>query len=152
MKLAEALQERADLNRKIEQLSGRIRSNVLVQQGEAPSEDPAAMFAELREAVVRLEFLISRINFSNCTHRAGDRSLTEIIARKDTLKELYDAYNRALGAAAQSASRARGTEIKILPAVDVKALRKESDEIAKEIRLLDNALQQANWTFDLLEN
>ena len=40
MKLAEALQERADLNRKIEQLSDRLEANVLVQEGEVPLEDP----------------------------------------------------------------------------------------------------------------
>ena len=34
MKLAEALQERADLNRKIEQLQDRLSNNVLVQEGE----------------------------------------------------------------------------------------------------------------------
>lgn len=152
MKLAEALQERADLNRKIDELDRRIRQNVLVQQGEAPNEDPKAMFEELKSAINRLEKVIQQINFSNCKHRVGDRSLTEIIARKDTLKVLYDAFHNALNAATQSTSRARGTEIKILPAIDVKALRKESDEIAKEIRLLDNALQQANWTFDLIED
>ena len=40
MKLAEALQERADLNRNIEQLRSRLRNNVLVQEGEQPAEDP----------------------------------------------------------------------------------------------------------------
>ena len=152
MKLAEALQERADLNRKIDELDRRIRQNVLVQQGEAPNEDPKAMFEELKSAINRLEKVIRQINFSNCKHRVGDRSLTEIIARKDALKELYNVYRSALSAASMSTSRARGTEIKILPVVDVKKLRGESDEIAKEIRELDNALQEANWTFDLIED
>ena len=152
MKLAEALQERADLNRKIDELGRRIRQNFLVQQGEKPNEDPNAMFEELKAAVDRLETVIRQINFSNCKHRVGGRTLTEIIARKDTLKMLYNAHRDALSAATQSTSRARGTEIKILPVVDVKALRRETDEIAKEIRMLDNALQQANWTFDLIED
>ena len=152
MKLAEALQERADLNRKIDELGRRIRQNVLVQQGEKPNEDPNAMFEELKAAVDRLETVIQQINFSNCKHRVGGRTLTEIIARKDTLKMLYNAHRDALSAATQSTSRARGTEIKILPVVDVKALRRETDEIAKEIRTLDNTLQQANWNFDLIED
>lgn len=33
MKLAEALQERADINRNIEQLKNRLNNNVLVQEG-----------------------------------------------------------------------------------------------------------------------
>ena len=40
MKLAEALQERADLNRKIAQLKSRLLNNVLVQEGEKTVEDP----------------------------------------------------------------------------------------------------------------
>ena len=40
MKLAEALQERADLNKKIEQLRSRITSNALMQEGVLPVEDP----------------------------------------------------------------------------------------------------------------
>lgn len=40
MKLAEALQERADLNRRIQQLQGRLNSNAVVQEGERPPESP----------------------------------------------------------------------------------------------------------------
>ena len=36
MKLAEALQERADLNRSIAQLKSRLEASALVQQGEQP--------------------------------------------------------------------------------------------------------------------
>ena len=43
MKLAEALQERADLNRRIEQLRYRLGNNALMQEGEKPAEDPAAL-------------------------------------------------------------------------------------------------------------
>lgn len=38
MKLAEALQERADLNRKIQQLQSRLMNNATVQEGEEPPE------------------------------------------------------------------------------------------------------------------
>ena len=37
MKLAEALQERADLNRRIEQLRNRLENSALVQEGERPA-------------------------------------------------------------------------------------------------------------------
>ena len=40
MKLAEALQERADLNRNIEQLRDRSSRNSSLQQGEQPAENP----------------------------------------------------------------------------------------------------------------
>ena len=38
MKLAEALQERADLNRRIQQLQQRLNSNAIVQEGGRPAE------------------------------------------------------------------------------------------------------------------
>ena len=46
MKLAEALQERADLNARIEQLRERMAQNALVQEGERPAEDPAELMRE----------------------------------------------------------------------------------------------------------
>ena len=61
MKLAEALQERADLNRNIEQLRKRLNSNVLVQEGERTAEEPERLKRELDASVERLAYLISRI-------------------------------------------------------------------------------------------
>ena len=43
MKLAEALQERADLNRRIEQLRNRLENSALVQEGERPAEAPEVL-------------------------------------------------------------------------------------------------------------
>ncbi|MCD0167601.1 hypothetical protein IHN58_18320, partial [Deinococcus sp. 12RED42] len=43
MKLAEALIERADLQKRAAQLEERLVKNLLVQEGEAPAEDPQAL-------------------------------------------------------------------------------------------------------------
>ena len=40
MKLAEALQERADLNRRIADLRSRLAANATVQEGESPPKTP----------------------------------------------------------------------------------------------------------------
>lgn len=151
MKLAEALQERADLNRKIDQLNSRICDNVLVQEGEQPNEDPTAMLQEMAACIQRLEVLIRQINHTNCRSAVEGHNLTDLIARKDMLQVRCNAYRDIIGAASRSTSRARGTEIKIVTVVDIKRLRKEADEAAKELRLVDNMLQQANWTVDLIE-
>ena len=50
MKLAEALQERADLNRKIEELRRRLANVILVQEGEEPAEEPAELLKELKNS------------------------------------------------------------------------------------------------------
>lgn len=41
------LQERADLNKKISDLRGRLNQNSLVQEGERPNEDPTVLMQEL---------------------------------------------------------------------------------------------------------
>ena len=151
MKLAESLQERADLNRKIEQLRSRIQNNVLVQEGEKPAEDPQQMMKELEESLERLEYLILQINLTNCSYLVDGQTLTELIAKKDVLRVKQSAWRDILYAASQSTQRARNTEIKIVPVLKAAQLQKKADELAKEIRLLDNKIQQANWTADLIE-
>lgn len=151
MKLAEALQERADLNRRIEQLRYRLNNNVLVQEGEKPLEDPAALLEELESSFTRLEWLIARINLTNCAVKVEGRSLTELIARRDVLSLRADAYRRLVEEASQNTHRATRTEIRILSAVDVPALQRQADDASRELRLLDNTLQATNWTADLME-
>lgn len=151
MKLAEALQERANLNRRIEQLRYRLSNNVLVQEGEKPLEDPAALLEELESSFTRLEWLIARINLTNCAVKVEGRSLTELIARRDVLSLRADAYRRLVEEASQNTHRATRTEIKILSAVDVPALQRQADDASRELRLLDNTLQATNWTADLME-
>jgi hypothetical protein len=46
MKLAEALAERADATRRVEQLRTRIAGSARYQEGEAPAEDAAALLAD----------------------------------------------------------------------------------------------------------
>ena len=151
MKLAEALQERADLNRRIEQLRYRLSNNVLVQEGEKPLEDPAALLEELESSFPRLEWLIARINLTNCAVKVEGRSLTELIARRDVLSLRAEAYRRLVEEASQNTHRATRTEIKILSAVNVPALQRQADDASRELRLLDNTLQATNWTADLME-
>lgn len=150
MKLAEALQERADLNRKIEELRGRLSSNVIVQEGEETAEDPNELFAELDAAVARLEELTARINETNCLTRDGNESITDLIARKDALRLQANVYRNAVSEASETARRARRTEIKVFSAVDVKALQKKADGIARELRKTDNRIQELNWKTELL--
>lgn len=152
MKLAEALQERADLNRRIEQLRARLNANCLVQEGEATVESPDELMSALDAAVARLEHLVAAINRTNTLARAGDTTLTALIARKDCLTVQLAAYRDLADAASQNTRRARGAEIRILPAVDVRAIQKKADGLARALRETDNALQAANWTSDLIED
>ncbi len=150
MKLAEALQERADLNHRIQQLQQRLNSNAIVQEGEQPAEDPAGLLAELDGCVGNLERLITRINLTNCQTQVGGESLTAHLARRDALKLKLSVYRDLAYNASQLARRATRTEIKVLSSVSVKDVQKQADDLAKELRLLDNSIQAANWTTELI--
>lgn len=151
MKLAEALQERADLNRKIEELRRRLGNCVLVQEGEEPPEDPDLLLRELDESILRLETLMKCINLTNGRTKANGKTLTEIIARKDALFIRLSAYRDLVYTAGQSTGRARGTEIRVRALLKASALQAEADRTAKEIRELDNLLQETNWKTKLIE-
>ena len=149
MKLAEALQERADLKIRIQNLRQRLLSNALVQEGEKPSEDPAELLKELQETLSREEKLVAAINLRNCITRVENRSLTEMIAMRDTLTEKISIYRDIVSAASNIASRASGREIRILSTYDVRALQKETDRLASQLRELNNKIQSTNWTTGL---
>jgi predicted nucleic acid-binding Zn-ribbon protein len=151
MKLAEALQERADLNTKIAKLRQRIKFNVLVQEGEKSMEDPQTLIKELDSAISRLGKLMADINLTNCQTQVGDKTLTELIARKDALSAKLSAYRDIALEANQNTRRASRTEIKIKSQVKVAEIQKAADDMSAEIRKLDNMLQETNWTTELIE-
>ena len=151
MKLAEALQERADLNRKIEQLQDRLNNNVLVQEGEQTAVDPKKLKYELDSSMLRLADLIAHINQTNCTTIVEGQTLTALIAKKDTLSLKIRLYKEITSTASQTSYRARNTEIKIKSTISVADWQAEIDRMARELRLLDNQLQQSNWSTDLVE-
>ena len=129
MLLAEALQNRADLQRRITQLSDRIAGCVLVQEGETPPEDPKALIREAEECFEQLEALIARINRTNCAVETAEGTLTELIARRDCM--------------------IKRTEIKILPAVSVAEYQAQCDKYAREARRVDTLIQADNWSTEL---
>ena len=150
MKLAEALQERADLARRIDSIKSRLSHNAIVQEGELPAEDPAALLAEFDACTNRMEELLTRINLTNCKTVVLGQSLTALLARRDVLKIKLDGYRMLVNEASMTARRATRSEIKILSTVNVAELQKTVDLTAKELRHLDNAVQAANWTTELL--
>ncbi len=150
MKLAEALQARADLNTRIAQLRARLNNNALVQEGESTAEDPNALLKQLNDCVRELQDLIARINLTNSTVKTEGKTLTEWIAARDALTLKLSVCRDLVNTASSGAYRARGTEIRIKPAVSVTDLQDEVDAMAKELRLTDNRIQAANWANDLM--
>ena len=150
MKLAEALQRRADLNREIDQLESHISNNMLVQDGENPNEKPSDLFSELNSKLEELNDLIARINLTNAVVKAEGKTLTQLIADRDVLSRKIAVYKSAVYQASLNTSRARNTEIKVLPTINVQSFQKEIDRMSRQLRETDNAIQSTNWTEELI--
>ena len=162
MKLAEALAARSDAMKVVEQLRARVAANARYQEGDAPAEDAAAMLTELDRVFTQLEDLIRRINRTNATARLDDGStLTDALARRDVLRMRHATWSKAANAATGwdddgpgpriVAFRHLRSELRTLPALAVPELRRTVDELAREHRQLDVAIQRANWQVDLVD-
>lgn len=149
MKLAEALNQRADLQKRIAQLRERLANNVKVQEGDEPAENPEDLFRELEGSLKQLKDLIVSINRTNQETLWEGRTLTEMIAEKDVLSMHLSTLRAVLDAANVRSDRYSRNEIKFIRTVDVNDLQKKVDDLSKGLRELDSTLQQANWMTDL---
>ena len=151
MKLATALSERADVQRRLSQLQTRLNNNAKVQEGEEPAEAPAALLKEMDALLERLEWLMTRINLTNSATLVEGKTLTELLASRDCLSKRLSLMRSFLDNASARVERYSKTEIKILSTVDVAKLQKQVDKQSKELRELDETIQSLNWTTDLSE-
>ena len=150
MKLAEALNQRADLQKRIAQLKERLSNNAKVQEGDEPAEKPADLFTELDGSLRELERLIVRINRTNQETVWEGKTLTEMIAGKDVLSLQLSVLRSVLEAANVRSDRFSRNEIKFVRTIDVNALQKQVDDLSRDLRELDSKLQQANWMTELV--
>jgi len=152
LKLAEALINRADAQKRIHQLRERLLRNVRIQEGEAPSEDPQELLAELRRTITEFTRLVKQINRTNAVTVFGDGlTLTDALAERDALAMERNMLTTLTQQAAQPEFRYGRSEIKQVVMVNIAELQKRIDDLARRYRELDTAIQQANWVIDLIE-
>jgi len=151
MKLAQALSERADIQRKLMQLKERILRNAKVQEGEEPAEDPYELLSEYEQKAEEIRKLVVKINRTNNKARFDkDNSLADILARRDVLAMRRDLLFEVAKSATVTQQRYKALEIKFKGAVNVKEAQKKADALAKEYRELDIKIQELNWSVDLI--
>ncbi|WP_430593167.1 DIP1984 family protein [Humidisolicoccus flavus] len=153
MKLAEALLERADLQKRLEALQSRVIANASFQEGEEPAEDAGELLQECERTLAALETLVTAINLTNSNARASDgRTLTSLLAARESLRTWHSILIRAADAAAGSWSqRQMRSELRQMSALPVKSIRAQGDEVARQLRELDVLIQRSNWETDLQE-
>ena len=153
MTLGEALTNRADRQKRIAQFASRLQASGVVQEGDAPPEDPAQLLAELGELTSELERLITAINLTNAASRLPDgRTLTAALAERDVLALRQSVLRQAVDSVTQTQARYSRSEIRLARQFDVAAVRREIDDLARRRRELDTAIQEFNWTTQLIED
>lgn len=167
MLLAEALAARKDAIAAIDAVRDRLAAAVVrYEDQETTTETPAELVAELGRSLDRFEALTVRINLTNNATRFGfdgrELSVMEAIALRERLSIEAKARRKAVETVEQATGVGRNgrgwlggrrskDEIREVPTVDVQAERRAADELSESIRRLDLALQQRNWTTELLE-
>lgn len=152
MKLAEALILRSDLQKRLEQVRGRLYNNVLVQEGEKPSESPEDLVKEFKGIEKELTTLIKAINRTN--HQSAfneEMTIAEALVERDALLSQRNLYFQASDRASEKQDRYSRTEIKNVSTIDIKKFQKTADDLAKDYREFDTKIQGLNWTVDLIK-
>jgi hypothetical protein len=150
MKLAEALSIRKDLQKRIQQLEQRIKSNVKVQEDDEPLEDPNELMKELHSCLIQLEELIGRINLTNIkTKNAEGQSITQLMAKKDTLTLRIGILRNIYSEATNLFNRYSSSEIRQECVIDVKQLSKQIDDYSARLRKTDMEIQALNFLTEL---
>lgn len=150
MKLAEALMERADLQRRLAQIKSRLTGNAQYQEGEKPAEQPQELLHEYERTALALQRYVVAINEAN--HKVmlpNGTNMMAALAERDRLKDQHAMLTALADAATPEQQRYSRSEIRMIAAVDVKAVRKQADDAARQYRELDVLVQQANWQYDV---
>ena len=109
------------------------------------------LLKELEEHYAQLERYIAAINRTNSRTLVEGVPLSDLLARRDCWKKKLQGLRDFLDCASELAPRRTVGEIKIRSTVNVRAMQKEIDWQAKELRELDEKIQEANWTTELME-
>jgi hypothetical protein len=150
MKLAEALLLRADIQKKLNSLQVRTQKYAVVQEGERPAEDPKELLRQIEAVASELQRLVFAINKANLHHaiRTG-QTLTEALAQRDAFVLRHRIVLSIVEVCAKPPERYGVKEIRWVTTVDVAELQKQVDDLAKQIRELNAAIQEAGWQVEL---
>lgn len=155
MKLAEALIEKKDLQVRISDLQSRYTTAAVVETGEKADEDADELLKSLEGALERMETLTVNINTTNNQVQLDEnRTLMHAIARRDSLKIQINQFNGIITAIRhRNRSRSYGENLPkmvVSEGVNVASFIKKVDALAKELRILDAAIQASNWANDMI--
>ena len=151
MKLAEALLLRSDLQTKLASLQQRINNNVLIQEGDAPSEDPNTLIQEAFSVNTELHRMIEKIHSTNAQAKTSTgRSMLSLLNERDLLTQQHRILQQAIDSSCRENGRYSSSEIRWLKSISVTDLQKQADEISQKLRQNNLEIQASNWQIDLI--
>lgn len=100
----------------------------------------------------QLEDLIKKINKTN-SHVTfdGNKKISDALAERDMLALHRNIVQDVIHHASIKQDRFTKSEVKYYATVDIAALQREADQLAKKYRELDTRIQELNWKTDLME-
>lgn len=151
MKLAEALSKRAGLIQRVQQLKTRLNDCLKVQEGDTPAETPEDVVKELDSTLGELRRLIYLINLTNTATMVDGRSITALLAERDTLAMRVKTLNDGLQLLTAREDRYNRNEIKYVRTMDINDFRRLCDKSSAQLREFDLKIQGLGWIHDLVE-
>lgn len=154
MKLGELLAQRADLQKRMQQVQKLVLDNATLQEGDAPTLEPTVLLAQYAQLAVEHESVVRLINRTNITARIQIApevlTLADAVVRRERLARHAGVLRDLTARAMPERSRFLRTEVKHIPAFDVAAVMEQADALSREHRELDTRIQRANWEVDVM--
>jgi len=147
MKLAEAMMQRADLDKKVSILGARLNDIALINKNYALEDEPKHLFEELNKSMKALSELVYRIHVTNMETIDNGTTITAMLTKEEILKMRINTLIR-IKESASIDSRFDKTIYTIL--INKAELQKELDECKSQLEKLDMKLQQLNWQTELI--
>lgn len=134
------------------QIAERVKNAARIQDGDVPPEDARELLEEYDRLATEFTDIVARINHTNLTVQvSGVGTMTEALARRDTLKLSVNTWRTAADTASSTQTRTTRSEVKFVPGLNVKEARDRVDRLSKELRELDIKIQEANWASELVD-
>ena len=152
MRLSQALIQRSDIKKQIDQLRSRLSRSARIFEGEQVPENPENLLAELNQLCSQFTTIVAQINKTNSVTPYDDSLvLTDALAERDTLMMkrliLMSLIQKAAG---EDMSRYRTSSIKSFSTVNISDIQQEIDRISRRYREIDDRIQEVNWTTELV--
>lgn len=162
MLLAEALAERKQALSEISSLTARIEAAAVVyedaEQADVSVDELAKSLAKAIDTFGKLSTRINRTNNATTVKfERKERTIMEWIAERETLQFTAKHYRAIADHVRDTMNPTRRygisrskDDVRQVAKVNAADFRKTADEASEQLRRLDSALQQANWTTELV--